>query len=194
MADYPVILEIQEAVVWVSPQNMTFEVRCIKSTGVQKLKYYGEVILCGRSTWDLCADRRTGVGSRKAFYDQAEYLKVALVLCVWMIDSSETEYSRILRQGIVSGQIIEGIYALCSYGSDDLAMLFLFLTLFPIYFVLCIMPIIVFSCCFSPDMFNPTTQSSLDVFLLLQRVPRERSKEGRCIWLWKMIWCHLQRK
>lgn len=74
-----------------------------------------------------------------------------------------------------------GIYALCSYGSDDLAMLFLFLTLFPIYFVLCIMPIIVFSCCFSPDMFNPTTQSSLDVFLLLQRVPRERSKEGRCI-------------
>lgn len=38
-----------------------------------------------------------------------------------------------------------GIYALCSYSSDDLAMLFLFLTLFPIYFVLCIMPIIVFS-------------------------------------------------
>lgn len=38
-----------------------------------------------------------------------------------------------------------GIYALCSYSSDDLSMLFLFLTLFPIYFVLCIMPIIVFS-------------------------------------------------
>lgn len=91
-----------------------------------------------------------------------------------MIDSSE--YSRILRQGTVSGQIIGGIYALCSYGSDDLAMHFLFLTLFPIYFVLCIMPVIVFSC-FSPDMFNPTTQSSLDVFLLLQRVPRE--KQGR---------------
>lgn len=56
------------------------------------------------------------------------------------------------------------------------------------------MPVIVFSCCFSPDMFNPTTQSSLDVFFLLQRVPRERSEEGSCIWLWKMIWCHLQRK
>lgn len=193
-AHYPVVLEIKKVVVWVSTQKIMFGVRCIKSAGVQKLKYCGELMLHGRSTWDLCVGRRTGVWGRKAFFDQAEYLKVALVLCVWMIDSSETEYNRILRQGMVSGQIIEGIYPLCSYGSDDLAMLFLFLTLFPIYFVLCILPVIVFSCCFSPDMFNPTTQSSLDVFLLLQRVPGERSKEGRCIWLWKMIWCHLQRK
>lgn len=38
-----------------------------------------------------------------------------------------------------------GIYALCSYSSDDLTMLLLFLTLSPIYFVLCIMPVMVFS-------------------------------------------------
>lgn len=98
-----------------------------------------------------------------------------------MTDSGEIEYSRILSQGMVSGQVIGGIYALCSYGSDDLAMLSVFLPFFPIYFVLCIMPVIVFSCCFSPAMFNPSTQSSLDVFLLLQRVPRETSKEGRGI-------------
>lgn len=61
-----------------------------------------------------------------------------------MIDSGETEYSRILNQVIVTGQII-GEFMLGIYSSDDLAMLFLFVTLFPIYFVLYIMPIIVFS-------------------------------------------------
>lgn len=111
-ADYPAVIGIKEVVVWVSPQKMMFEVRHIKGAGVQKLKYCGEVILYGRSAWDLCVGRRTCVGGRKPFYDKAENLKVALVLCVWMIDSSETEYSGILRQGMVSGQIIEG--DLCS--------------------------------------------------------------------------------
>lgn len=44
----------------------------IKGAGAQKLKCCEEVILCGRSTWDLCAGRRTDIGGRKAFYDQAE--------------------------------------------------------------------------------------------------------------------------
>lgn len=61
-----------------------------------------------------------------------------------MIDSGEMEYSRILNQVIMIGQITDG-FMLCSYSSDDLATLFLLLALFPIYFVLCIMPVIVFS-------------------------------------------------
>lgn len=71
-ADYPVFLEIKEVAVWVSPQKMMFEVRCIKGAGAQKLKCCKEVILHGRSSWDLCAGRRTGIGGRKAFYDQEE--------------------------------------------------------------------------------------------------------------------------
>lgn len=42
-------------------------VRCIKGAEVQKLKSCGEVIFHGRSAWDLCAGRRTGVGVGRLF-------------------------------------------------------------------------------------------------------------------------------
>lgn len=61
---------------------MMLVVRCIKGAEVQKLKSWGEVIFHGRSAWDLCAGRTTGVGGRKAFYDQAEWHKAARALCV----------------------------------------------------------------------------------------------------------------
>lgn len=95
-----------------------------------------------------------------------------------MMDSGEMEYSRILNQAIVIGQIIGGFMLAVAIAQMILLWFFhpfssLFCIMYQAYN--CVL------CCFSPDMFNPTTQSSLDVFLLLERVPRERSKEGRCI-------------
>lgn len=155
-------------------------------------KCYEEVISCGIFTWDFCAGRESG---KEIFLWSSSIAQSSIGFMnvndrQWCIGVQLNP-----KPSDCDGANYRGIYAKISAAIARMIRLCCFCAhSFPSLFCIIYHSCNCVLCCFSPDMLNPTTQSSLDVFLLFQRVPRETSREGRCIWLWKMSWCQLQRK